>query len=98
MRRPKRSARRPAQAEAQLDALTRYADAVGLAFQLTDDVLDLEQDAGEDGPPSFPKLLGVEQTCEQARFLTRDALDQLADIPRSEALEALARFTVEREH
>lgn len=82
----------------ELDRLTRFAEAVGLAFQLTDDVLDLEEDEGEDGPPSFPKLIGLEETCEQARFLTRDALDQLQGFKDARALEALARFTIEREH
>jgi nanoRNase/pAp phosphatase (c-di-AMP/oligoRNAs hydrolase) len=33
---------------------------VGLAFQIHDDVLDADQDAREDGPPSFVKLLGVD--------------------------------------
>ncbi|MCB9742049.1 MAG: polyprenyl synthetase family protein [Alphaproteobacteria bacterium] len=82
----------------QLERLTRFAEAVGLAFQLADDVLDLEQDEGEEGPPSFPKLIGLEETCEQARFLTRDALDQLQGFEDARALEALARFTIEREH
>src|SRR5690606_23527811 len=34
-------------------ALADYGEAVGLAFQLADDVLDAEQDAGEGGPPTF---------------------------------------------
>lgn len=83
--------------EAQVEALSRYGAAVGLAFQLADDVLDLTQDEGEDGPPSFPKLLGVSKTVEQARFLTRDALDQLRGLAWPDPLAALARYAVERE-
>lgn len=83
---------------AQLDALTRYGEAVGLAFQLADDVLDEEQDAGDDGPPSFVRLLGVDETRRRAHTLLSEALDALAPLPNPAALAALARFTVERDH
>lgn len=83
---------------AQLDALTCYGEAVGLAFQLADDVLDEEQDAGDDGPPSFVRLLGVDETRRRAHALLDDALAALSDLPSPTALEALARFTVERDH
>lgn len=82
----------------QLDALTRYGEAVGLAFQLADDVLDEQQDAGADGPPSFVRLMGVDETRHQARALLQEALDALAPLPDPAALTALARFTVERDH
>ncbi len=81
-----------------LDALTRYGEAVGLAFQLADDVLDEEQDAGEDGPPSFIKLLGAEQTRARAEALALEAEQAIADLPAPEVLIALARYTVERDH
>ena len=79
-----------------LTQLTRYAEALGLAFQLADDVLDLEQDAKVDGPPSFPKLLGVEETRHRARSLSEQAIAALSGLPRTEPLVALARYTVER--
>jgi len=79
-----------------LTQLTRYAEALGLAFQLADDVLDLEQDAKADGPPSFPKLLGVEETRHRARSLSEQAIAALSGLPRTEPLVALARYTVER--
>jgi geranylgeranyl diphosphate synthase type II len=79
-----------------LTQLTRYAEALGLAFQLADDVLDLEQDAKEDGPPSFPKLLGVEETRHRARSLSDQAIAALSGLPRTEPLVALARYAVER--
>jgi geranylgeranyl pyrophosphate synthase len=84
--------------EVTLDALTRYGEAVGLAFQLADDVLDEEQDAGEDGPPSFIKLLGAEQTRERAEALAVEAEQAIAGLPAPEILTALARYTVERDH
>jgi geranylgeranyl diphosphate synthase type II len=82
----------------QLDALTRYGEAVGLAFQLADDVLDEHQDAGDDGPPSFVRLMGVDETRRQAQALLQEALDALAPLPEPAALTALARFTVTRDH
>ena len=82
---------------AQLDALDRYGSAIGLAFQLADDVLDAEQDATEDGPPSYVKLLGVEETQRRARALLDEALTAAAQLPAPAALVALGRYTVERE-
>jgi geranylgeranyl diphosphate synthase type II len=43
----------------QLISLTSYGEAVGLAFQLADDVLDADEDTGEDGPPSYVRLLVI---------------------------------------
>ena len=83
---------------AQFDALTRYGEAVGLAFQLADDVLDADQDAGDSGPPSFVRLLGIDETRRRARLLLQEALDAVAVLPAPEMLIALARFTVERDH
>jgi geranylgeranyl pyrophosphate synthase len=82
----------------QLDAVTRYGEAVGLAFQMADDVLDAEEDAGDDGPPSYVRLMGVDQTHKRALILLEEALDAAATLPAPEALQALARFTVERDH
>jgi geranylgeranyl diphosphate synthase type II len=83
---------------AVLDSLTRYGEAVGLAFQLADDVLDEEQDAGDDGPPSFIKLLGVDETRRRARALAEEAEQAVVGLPAPGILIALARYTVERDH
>lgn len=80
-----------------LERLGRYGTAVGLAFQLADDVLDAAEDEGEDGPPSFVKLLGVDATRMRARTLVEEALDAISVLPCNDALTALARFTVDRE-
>jgi len=80
----------------QREALVAYGRAVGLAFQLADDVLDADEDEGEDGPPSYVRLLGIDETRRRARALSDEACAVVADLPAPEALVALARFTVER--
>jgi len=79
-------------------ALEAYGQAVGLAFQLADDVLDADEDAGDDGPPSYVKLLGIDETRRRAEALRDEALAAAAVLPRGEALAALARFVVDRDH
>lgn len=84
--------------EAQLDALTAYGAAVGLAFQLADDVLDAHEAQDADGPPTYVRLLGVDET----RRLAFDAADRaqraVAGLPAPARLAQLARYTVERSH
>ncbi|MDP2311211.1 MAG: polyprenyl synthetase family protein [Pseudomonadota bacterium] len=79
-----------------LGALDAYGDAVGLAFQVHDDVLDADQDADEGGPPSFVKLLGVDATRLAAIAHAERASTAIAGLANADALRALARFTVER--
>jgi len=82
---------------AVLDGLTSFGESIGLAFQLADDLLDLEQDAGEDPPPSFPALLGIDETKSQAELLRARAMSALADVGLSHGpLGELARYTLER--
>lgn len=80
----------------QLDALDRYGHAVGLAFQVQDDVLDAEQDAGDSGPPSYVKLLGLQGAIDAARRYAAEADAALEGLPSPDALRALARLIVER--
>lgn len=80
------------------EALKTYGSAVGLAFQLADDVLDADEDAGEDGPPSYVKLLGVDETRRRARQAADSAIEVVSNLARPEMLVALARYTVERTH
>ena len=82
----------------QLDALTTYGEAVGLAFQLADDVLDADEDTGEDGPPSYVRLLGVTETRQRAESELDKALAALSSTPAAVALRSLATFTVRRDH
>lgn len=82
---------------AQLRALRTYGEKVGLAFQLADDVLDADEDAGEDGPPSYVRLLGLDETRRRAAELAAQAEAAVEGLPSPDALVALARFTVSRD-
>jgi geranylgeranyl pyrophosphate synthase len=88
-------------------ALGTYGAAVGLAFQIADDVLDvtattdqLGKTAGRDlalGKSTYPALLGVEGAKERAALLVDEAcraLDRVGLL--TPTLERIARFTVER--
>lgn len=88
-------------------ALDHYAEAVGLAFQIADDVLDVEgktetlgKRAGADearGKPTYAALLGVDGAKRKARGLLDRALESLAPLGDNGALLAvLARYIVER--
>ena len=92
---------------ARRDALRRYGEEVGLAFQIADDVLDATADAQRIGKnPSddtlekstYVRLLGVEGARGEAERRVLAAIDALAagEI-RSPELEALARYVVSRD-
>ena len=99
---------------AELDAtalsqLTQYSTALGLAFQVVDDVLDATADsqtlgktAGKDAAddkPTYVTLMGLEYAQNQAKELQALALVSLAPFgPKADALRALARLVVERTH
>ena len=65
--------------EQGLEALTRYGDAIGLAFQIADDILDVEgtteqlgKDAGSDqarGKATYPALVGLDASKQRAQEL-----------------------------
>jgi farnesyl diphosphate synthase/geranylgeranyl diphosphate synthase type II len=91
----------------RLAALATYGAAVGLAFQIADDVLDvtattdqLGKTAGRDAAlrkSTYPALLGVAGARERAEALVEEACAALADVGLlTPALEFIARFTVER--
>ncbi len=96
----------PPQGRAHLRA---YARDIGLAFQIADDLLDVEGDiakAGkalrkdnEQGKQTFVTLMGVDQAREQARMLVDQAMQRLASYgSEADVLRALARYIVERDH
>ncbi|MCO5168816.1 MAG: polyprenyl synthetase family protein [Planctomycetes bacterium] len=93
--------------EARWDALDAYARAVGLCFQVMDDVLDctasteaLGKTAGKDAAQdklTYVALLGLDGARAKAERLLDDALDALADLgAAADPLRALARFVVDR--
>lgn len=84
---------------AQLEAFGVYGRAVGLAFQLADDLLDADEDAGESGPPSFVKLLGAEETRRRAEALAVEAQQAVSAAvgERGRYLAGLADYIVTRD-
>ena len=84
----------------QKDALDRYGKKVGLAFQIRDDLEDSEEDAllsGNGLRPTYPVLLGVEESRERLSELGTEALEAL-DIFGSQAdlLRAISRWLTAR--
>lgn len=78
----------------QLEALTAYGERVGLVFQITDDILDAEEDPD---PVSFPALFGMEASRRMAAEATAEAVERLAPFgERAEPLRCLARFLLDR--
>ncbi|KRA34980.1 geranyl transferase [Rhodanobacter sp. Root627] len=88
-------------------ALDDYASAVGLAFQVRDDILDVEGEstvigktAGKDaaaGKPTFPSIIGLDASRARLAELTDVALHAIAPLgERGALLEELARYAAER--
>ncbi|HHH13777.1 MAG TPA: (2E,6E)-farnesyl diphosphate synthase [Thiolapillus brandeum] len=95
--------------EELLRPLDRYAKAVGLAFQVQDDILDVVADTrtlgktrGKDeaaNKPTYTSLLGLEGAREKAAELLDEALEALSGFgPEAGHLRELARYVVERSH
>lgn len=96
---------------AALPALDRYADAIGLAFQVQDDILDVVGDSAITGKKqgadqdldksTYPSLLGLDNARAKARELHQQALSALdilaAQSLDTTALQALASFIIERD-
>jgi geranylgeranyl diphosphate synthase, type II len=93
----------------QRDALEEYGKRVGLAFQIVDDLLDVNGDAvalgkrvGKDtqrGKLTFPGVIGVEESARRAAVLIDEAASALAPFGSdASSLETLARYVLERNH
>ena len=98
--------------EASEDAVNRlrcYGQAIGLAFQIVDDVLDVTQSseqlgktAGKDTAAekaTYPALFGVDESLKKANALMQKALNSLEGFgAQAETLKSLAHFLVERKN
>ncbi len=97
----------PGVSDRSLQALAGYAKALGLAFQVQDDLLDIEGDTetigkpqGSDvarAKPTYPALLGLEGAREHLSALLESALESLQDFgPEADPLRAMADYVVAR--
>ncbi len=92
----------------QMLSLEDYGRAIGLAFQILDDLLDVHGDeaavgkrVGKDvdrGKLTFPGLLGIEASRERAEALIAEACQAIEPFgPAADGLDALARYVLERD-
>ncbi len=90
-----------------LAAADAYGQAVGLAFQIADDILDVTGDSARMGKPTgadaaahrftFPAVVGLAKSRALADEQIRHAVDAVAKLePKPGPLRALARYTLER--
>ncbi|HZV83033.1 MAG TPA: farnesyl diphosphate synthase [Geobacteraceae bacterium] len=93
--------------EKELAALVRYGETIGLAFQIADDILDIEgtteelgKDAGSDqarGKATYPAVVGIEESRRRAAELLDMSLEALSGFDhRADPLREIARYVVER--
>lgn len=93
----------------QIGALRIYARAIGLAFQVQDDILDVTSDTAtlgkhqgadaERNKPTYVSLLGLSQAQEKAQALCDEAIAALAPFgERGKVLRELAHYIVQRQH
>ncbi|SIO48743.1 farnesyl-diphosphate synthase [Rhodovulum sp. ES.010] len=93
---------------AEIAPLSTYASALGLAFQIADDILDVEGEAAktgkrvqkdaEAGKATFVSLLGLDGAKARARTLVDEACDALAPFgARADILRETARFVIARD-
>jgi farnesyl diphosphate synthase len=95
--------------EQEIEILSQYADAIGLAFQVWDDVLDITSDTATLGKPqgsdiaanktTYPALLGLDGAQLKAKKLITQAVHALQQLPyNTQQLQQLAYYIIERDH
>jgi geranylgeranyl pyrophosphate synthase len=95
--------------QSRLDHLDHYAKCMGLAFQIRDDILDIEGKTSRLGKltgvdkalqkPTYPGLLGLDGAKQRATELREEAIETLAEFgPSADHLRGLAHRIVSRDH
>lgn len=79
----------------QIDALSNYGTGIGLAFQVTDDLLDIDQ--AENNELSCLMVYSPEEAKAKVVELIEQAIAELSDLNETEPLVAIARFIADRE-
>ena len=93
----------------QIDRFIIYAQNIGLAFQITDDILNVKGDPAVTGKSAgtdelrqkntYPAIMGVEKSTQLSKKCIDNALQVLAGFDnRSEPLRAIAKFIIDRNH
>jgi geranylgeranyl diphosphate synthase type II len=91
-----------------LDKLDHYAKCIGLAFQIRDDILDVESETetlgktqGADAArnkPTYPSLIGVKKSKDMAEDLINQALDSVSQLGKNaDFLREIARYIIDRQ-
>ena len=95
--------------EDQLQALDTYANAIGLAFQVQDDIIDITSDTqtlgktqfsdADANKPTYPKLLGLDGAQELAKALHKQAVTAISPFgDAAQPLVELANYIIGRNH
>lgn len=91
----------------QVEALTAYGDRIGLAFQIADDILDIEGDSSimgkgaggdeERGKNTYPSIYGLKQSKEILRDMISEAVSSLDQFDgKADPLRQIAGYIIER--
>jgi geranylgeranyl diphosphate synthase type II len=94
--------------DSSCDCLCEYGKKIGLAFQIADDILDIEgnrelmgKDTGVDQvmkKVTYPSVLGMDHSREQGYKLIREALSAISLLDgRAEPLREMARYIIDRQ-
>jgi len=81
----------------QLRALTKYAENIGLAFQIIDDMLDIMQDQRDTGKPNYANKYGMKESNNESERLIKEAKDSLKMFnSKADTLRSLADYLLTR--